>query len=140
MGKNNQWSNYTNEELIKMLKDVVEKEGEISSHSFTKYGLPTIDTYCKRLKLLDKSKRELFKFIGIEIKEPKVMISKSVRQTENKILSVMPMKLGWGKSNNKLIIDWEKAIGTDVNILYENDQYTVTIINYDKKNKKIDLK
>lgn len=140
MGRNNQWSNYTNEELIEMLKEVVKNHGEISGHDFTKYNLPTIDTYAKRLDLNTKSKSLIFELAGIELKDKNIKKDKNYDYTSNKILTILPQYLGKGKNANKLIIDWVKVVGMDLELLYKSKKYKVKVTNYNKSKRHIEVK
>ena len=51
MGTNKKWNNYTNEELINMLREEIDKNIYLKAKDFSMLGLPTIDTYRKILNL-----------------------------------------------------------------------------------------
>lgn len=49
-------------------------------------------------------------------------------------LDNLPLKQGVRVNTNKLIIDWEKAIGHKVRFIYDDIDSFIEIISYDRKN------
>jgi hypothetical protein len=67
MGKNNQWSKYTNEELIEMLRNALTKDNDIKEKDFGKLGLPSLKTYVNTiLKLPDGKMRNIYKYFDLQ--------------------------------------------------------------------------
>jgi len=53
MGKNNQWDNYTNEQLVKMLRKVLENNPDVKARNFIQLGLPSVTTYKRSILIED---------------------------------------------------------------------------------------
>lgn len=71
MGTNRKWNNYTNEELINMLRKEINNNIYLKAKDFSKLGLPTIDTYRKILNLKSGKMEELLIILGYEYKKEK---------------------------------------------------------------------
>jgi hypothetical protein len=139
MRLNDIWNNYSTEQLLEMLRKVVNENGDINAHDFSKYGIPNIATYSKRLKLNNVSKSLVFELADIKLDKPIPKDTRISNGSDNKILTELPTYLGKGKNANKLIVDWGKVVGMDLDLLYENRKYKVSIINYDKKRRYVDV-
>ena len=66
MSKNNLWSNYTNEELIEMLKKILKDNGNVKAIDFSKLGLPSIKTYKNILNLPNVTMKSFYNYFGLE--------------------------------------------------------------------------
>lgn len=69
MGKNNQWNNYTNEQLVEMLRKVLENNPDVKARNFIQLGLPSVTTYKRSiLKLENASMKDIYEYFGLEHK------------------------------------------------------------------------
>ena len=78
MGTNKKWNNYTNEELINMLREEIDKNIYLKAKDFSMLGLPTIDTYRKILNLQSVKMEELLTSLGYEYKKERGYTYKDV--------------------------------------------------------------
>lgn len=61
-------------------------------------------------------------------------------KNENRcFLDNLPKKYGIGINKDKLVIDWGKCIGMDVEFIYKGIKGMITILNYSSKTRKIDI-
>ena len=65
-------------------------------------------------------------------------IRKKEYNMENKILNILPTKEGFGANKGKYVTDWNKCVGTKVDIRY-NDKiyYGILILSYQRKEQKV---
>lgn len=66
MGKNNQWSKYTNEELIEMLRKILENNSNIKAVDFSNLGIPSVKTYKNILNLPNVTMKSFYNYFGLQ--------------------------------------------------------------------------
>ena len=137
MGNNKQWNSYTNEELINMLVEVIKREGDIPAKSFTKYGIPTIDTYAKILNTENKSKLKIFEMCGIDTSTFNKPKEKCCYDFSEHIITELPLTEGIGSLKGKMVVAWSNINNLATKIKYNGKIYDIVIKEYDKNTRKI---
>jgi hypothetical protein len=80
MGKNNQWNNYSNEDLIEMLRKVLENDNNVKAVDFSKLGLPSVKTYKNILDLPNVTMKSFYNYFSLEYNNPKYHCSGSPKE------------------------------------------------------------
>lgn len=66
MGKNNQWSKYTDKELIEMLRKILENNSNIKAVDFSNLGIPSVKTYKNILNLPNVTMESFYNYFGLQ--------------------------------------------------------------------------